>query len=153
MRRLRRFTGSDGGERGATMVMVIGFAAILIVMLAVVVDASAAYLHRQGLDNLADGAALQGADSGAVGAYTEPLEGDHLTPASGKVKEAVHDYLVRSGAFDRFPGLTHEVSVNASRGTVTVVVKAPLELPLRGPGMEAGAVVSSSATAAVVVER
>ena len=32
-----------------------------------VVDASAAYLQRQGLDNLADGAALMAADAGAEG--------------------------------------------------------------------------------------
>ena len=36
-------------------------------VVALVVDSSAAYLQRQGLDTLADGAALRGADLGATG--------------------------------------------------------------------------------------
>ena len=44
--------------------LIIGFAGILLMAIVVVIDASAAYLQRQGLDNLADGAALYGADLG-----------------------------------------------------------------------------------------
>ena len=50
-------------------------------MAAVVTDASAAYLQRQGLDTLADGAALTAADAGASGdeAYGDGLGADlHL---------------------------------------------------------------------------
>ena len=44
-------------EQGQVTLLIIGFASILLMAIVVVVDASAAYLQRQGLDNLADGAA------------------------------------------------------------------------------------------------
>ena len=53
---------SRGREAGQATVMVVGFAVVALLMVAVAVDASAAYLRRQGLDNLADGAALAAAD-------------------------------------------------------------------------------------------
>ena len=49
-------------ERGQTTLLIIGFAIVAIMMVAVVVDASAAYLRRTGLDSLADAAALSAAD-------------------------------------------------------------------------------------------
>ena len=45
-------------ERGTATLMIVGFALVLAMMAAVVTDASAAYLQRQGLDTLADGAAV-----------------------------------------------------------------------------------------------
>ena len=50
------------GERGTASIMIVGFAVVAIMMVGVVVDASAAYLRRSGLDSLADGAALAAAD-------------------------------------------------------------------------------------------
>ena len=47
--------------RGAALLL------FLVLVVALVVDTSAAYLQRQGLDTLADGAALHGADLGATG--------------------------------------------------------------------------------------
>ena len=49
-------------ESGQAAVLLVGFFAVALLLVAVVVDASAAYLRRQGLDNIADGAALAGAD-------------------------------------------------------------------------------------------
>jgi uncharacterized membrane protein len=42
--------------------MIVGLAVVAIMLIGVVVDASAAYLRRSGLDSLADGAALAAAD-------------------------------------------------------------------------------------------
>ena len=56
-----------GAERGQATVLIVGLATVLAMTVALVVDASAAYLQRQGLDTLADGAALRGADLGATG--------------------------------------------------------------------------------------
>ena len=63
-------------ERGSVTVLIVGLAVVLLMMAAVVTDASAAYLQRQGLDTLADGAALTGADAGASGdeAYAGGLD-------------------------------------------------------------------------------
>ena len=54
-------------EHGQATVLIVGFAVLLAMVVALVVDTSAAYLQRQGLDTLADGAALRGADLGATG--------------------------------------------------------------------------------------
>ena len=54
-------------KRGQATILIVGFAVVLAMVVALVVDTSAAYLQRQGLDTLADGAALRGADLGATG--------------------------------------------------------------------------------------
>jgi hypothetical protein len=151
--------GSDGepaagrrrDEIGQTTVLVIGFATVLVLLVAAVVDASAAYLQRQGLDNLADGAALHGADLGVTGVYHQGL-GDRLLQQPGAVRTAVADYLRRARAQQHFPGLTARVSVDPAAGTVTVVLAAPADLPLRIPGRKP-ARISASGTAAVQVQR
>ena len=56
-----------GGQRGSTIPLIVGFTAVLLVAAGAVVDATAAWLQRQSLENVADGAALQAADLGAEG--------------------------------------------------------------------------------------
>ena len=93
-------------ERGQATVMIIGLCGVLAMGVAVVTDASAAYLQRQGLDNLADGAALAGADLGAAGdeVYTGGLGVDRLAITEAEARAAVQDYLVRAGAHTKYPG-------------------------------------------------
>ena len=103
------------GKRGSVTVLIVGLAVVLLMMAAVVTDASAAYLQRQGLDTLADGAALTGADAGASGdeAYADGLDSDlHLD--ADIARAAVLSYLHRVGAYERYPGLTAQVSVDSS---------------------------------------
>ena len=66
-------TGAGRDDRGSITPLVVGFAVVLALGIALVTDATAAYLHRSGLSTLADGAALSGADAGATGrsTYTE----------------------------------------------------------------------------------
>lgn len=137
-------------ERGTATLMIIGFALVLAMMAAVVTDASAAYLQRQGLDTLADGAALTAADAGASGqeAYAGGLSADlHLDAATARA--AVADYLHRTGAFSRFPGLTASVSVDSTTQRVIVVVRAPVHLPLHVPGSPSHASVGATSSAEV----
>lgn len=140
-------------ERGSITPMIIGFAAILLVMVAVVVNASAAYLQRQGLNTLADGAALQGADLGAVNAFTAGIPPERLLQTAPQVHAAVGQHLAALGAHRSYPGLTHEVTVDRTAGVVTVIVRAPLDLPFGVPGIEATPTVSATARAAVTVQR
>src|SRR3954468_10874667 len=95
-------------ESGQTTVLIVGFALVLAMALALVVDASAAYLQRQGLDTVADGAALRGADLGATGreVYAGGVPADRLEITAGAVRAAVQDYLAASGAYGDYPGLT-----------------------------------------------
>lgn len=129
MRRLR-------DERGQVSVLIIGFAFVLAMAVALVVDASAAYLQRQGLDTLADGAALRGADLGATGreVYEGGLPEERLRLTAARVRPAVATYLRDVGAYSKYPGLTFDVRVDPATSTVTVSLHAPLDLPLTVPG-------------------
>ncbi|WP_210648894.1 pilus assembly protein TadG-related protein [Nocardioides sp. SYSU D00065] len=140
------------GDRGQVTLLIIGFASILLTAVVVVVDASAAYLQRQGLDNLADGAALYGADLGSSGVYDEGLDGQRLSQQEAAVRSAVQDYLVRAGAARSYPGIDVGVRVDTVSRSVTVRLEAPLELPLRIPGSPGDPTVAATSTAAVTVQ-
>jgi Putative Flp pilus-assembly TadE/G-like len=148
-----RRRGRPFDERGTATLMIIAFALVLLTMTAVVTDASAAYLQRQGLDTLADGAALTAADAGASGseAYGDGL-GDDLVLDADVARAAVTDYLHRVGAFERYPGLTTRVLVDPTSQRVLVTVRAPVHLPLRVPGSPAQASVGATSSATVGVD-
>ena len=139
------------GQRGQATVMIIGFAVVLAMAVVLVVDASAAYLQRQGLDTVADGAALRGADLGATGreTYLHGVPGDRLALTEAAVRASVRDYLLAIGAYARFPGLSYDVSVDQGSSTVTVSIRAPLDLPLTVPGSPARPSVGAEASAIV----
>jgi uncharacterized membrane protein len=140
-------------ESGQMTVMIVGFAVILMMAMAVVVDASAAYLQRQGLDNLADGAALAGADGGAQGTevYTKGLQGVRAELVERAARAAVSEYFAAAGANQRFPGLTYQVGVTAD--SVVVEVRAPLDLPLTVPGSPARPAIGATGSAVVTLDR
>ena len=120
-------------DAGQATLMIVGFAFVLAMAVAMVVDASAAYLQRQGLDNLADGAALYGADLGSAAIYEQGLGDSRLLQQEAAVKEAVRDYLARADAGSRFPGIDVGVRVDPVGRSVTVRLEAPLDLPLTTP--------------------
>jgi Flp pilus assembly protein TadG len=134
---------------GSITPLIIGFALVVGLLVAVVVDASAAYLRRQGLNSLADAAALAATD-GLQGdrVYTHGLD-DRAEIDAAAARRYVEDYLRDSGAIAHYPGLTWTVSTSAT--TVLVRVAAPLELPLRVPGVDESATVTGDAAAVVVV--
>jgi hypothetical protein len=136
-------------EQGSITPLVIGFALLVAVLVGVVVDASAAYLRRQGLDSVADAAALAATD-GLQGdrVYTHGLD-DLAEIDAVSARRYVDEYLRTSGALDRYPGLAW--SVTASATTVLVRVRAPLVLPLRVPGVAGTSTVTGAAAAVVVV--
>ena len=138
-------------EAGQVTMLILGFAGILVMAIVVVVDASAAYLQRQGLDNLADGAALYGADLGSAGVYEQGLDGQRLLQQEAAVEAAVRDYLSRAQAGAKYPGIDVAVRVDATGRSVTVLLRAPLDLPLRIPGSSSSPRIGASSTAAVTV--
>jgi hypothetical protein len=135
--------------------MIVGFAVVLAMGVALVVDASAAYLQRQGLDTVADGAALRGADLGATGreVYTGGVPSGRLDLTADAVRASVRDYLAASGAYARYPGLSFTVEVDRAAARVVVHLRAPLDLPLTVPGSPGSASVGASGAAVVVAER
>jgi hypothetical protein len=140
-------------ERGSTVPLIVGLAFVLVMAIVVVVDASAAFLQRQGLDTLADGAALRGADLGSVGTYARGIPDDRLDQLETQVDRAVAAYLRDSGAYTRYPGIRHRSDVDEAEGEVTVQLVAPLDLPLTIPGSPARPDVAATGTAAVTVLR
>lgn len=136
-------------EQGSITPLIVGFVLLVAVLVAVVVDASAAYLRRQGLNSLADAAALAATD-GLQGeqVYTGGLgEQAVIDPASAS--RHVGDYLRSTGALSEYPGLSWQV--RTERTTVTVVVSTPLDLPLRVPGVAMGTTVRGAASSVVIV--
>jgi hypothetical protein len=136
-------------ESGSITPLVVGLAVLVALLVATVVDASAAYLQRQGLDAVADAAALAATD-GIEGnqVYLHGL-GARAEIDPGSARAYVADYLRASGARQRFPGL--EYAVEASGQTVVVHVAAPLRLPLHVPGVGRSAVVRGTAASVVAV--
>jgi len=134
-------------DQGQTSVLLVGFFVVVVLLVVVVVDASAAYLRRQRLDSLADGAALAAVDGIRTDrVYLQGLgEQAVLDPAA--VRSYVGDYLTRSAA-GRYAGLRWDVRMTAD--SVEVQVSAPLELPIAPPGWS-GATVTGQAAAYVTV--
>lgn len=136
-------------ERGQTSVVIVGFFLVALLMVVVVVDASAAYLRRQQLDAVADGAALAAADALAGEQVYVGGLGERAAIDRGAAREHVADYLARVAAFRTYPGLTYRVRTSAD--SVRVQVSTPLELPFTPPGWLGGTTVSGRAAAYVHV--
>lgn len=154
MRRPERSVTRHRDERGQATVLIIGLAAVLAMTIALVVDATAAYLQRQGLNTLADGAALQGADLGATGkdVYEGGVPAERLELTAAEVREAVGAYLRGTGAFARYPGLSYRVRVDPATQSVEVSLSAPLDLPLTVPGSPERATIGATGSAVVGVD-
>jgi hypothetical protein len=142
----------DRDERGQSSLLIVGFAVVLAMLVAVVVDTSAAYLQRQGLDTLADGAALRGADLGATGedVYQDGVPAETLALTPARARAAGGAYLHDAGAYARYPGLSYTVRVEDDR--VLVHLSAPLDLPLNVPGSPGHATVGAEGSAIVRVD-
>jgi Putative Flp pilus-assembly TadE/G-like len=136
-------------ERGTASVMIIGLAVVAVLLVGVVVDASAAYLRRSGLDSLADGAALAAADGVQGRQVYEGGLGERARIDPEVARAYVDQYLRDTGAARRFPGLRYEVRAGVDR--VVVRVSAPLDLPITPPGWERRPVVAGTAASFVAV--
>jgi hypothetical protein len=127
-------------DRGQTAVLIIGFTLVVALMVVVVVDATAAYLRRQALNTLADGAALAAGEQ----VYLAGLD-EHVAVDPEAARVLVASYLASVDAYRRYPGLRHSVETDADR--VVVRMAAPLDLPLPYPGMGDTAHIRSTAAA------
>lgn len=150
-----RRPGEPRDEQGQTTLLIVGFALVLAMAIATVVDVSAAYLQRQGLDTVADGAALRAADQGATGeeVYGGGVPPGRLALSAERIRGSVHDYLTVSGSYAKYPGLSFDLDIDAASSTVTVRLRAPLDLPLTVPGSPGVAQIGATGSAVVVAQR
>ncbi len=136
-------------ERGQTSLLVIGFFLVVLLVVVVVVDASAAYLRRQRLDALADGAAVAAADALAADRIYQGALGEEAPLDAAAARAEAVTYLRRMAAFRAHPGLS--VRVRTVGTSVEVQVSAPLTLPFTPPGWDTSTRVRATAAAVVRV--
>ena len=136
-------------ELGQTSLLLVGFFLVAALLVVVVVDASAAYLRRQQLDAVADGAALAAAEAiQSEQVYELGLaERAHIDPLAARRHVAA--YLHQTGARREYPGLSYQVGATA--GSVEVRVSTPLELPFAPPGWAERTLVTGTAASLVQV--
>ncbi len=129
------------GDDGQLLILITFFGVVLVLFVAVIVDASAAFLARRSLSSQADGAALAAAQNLDLDALYNGPGGDTLPLADAG--DAVRDYV---GA--NFPG-TEVLDVHLTDGgtAVTLTLRRHLRLPLSPPGYGGGVDVTASATA------
>jgi uncharacterized membrane protein len=145
----RRFrTSVTARDDGSVLVLLLGFAVVAVLLVAVVTDASALYLTRRSLAGAADGAALaavQQLDREAF--YTGPDSAALPLDAQSAV-DTVRLYASRSGLDARFDSFT-VTEVRTDSQSVTVTFQAKRRLPFLGVllGATEGVEISATATA------
>lgn len=128
--------GDRRGDRGSVTVTTVGFLVVALLMLAVVVNATRAYLQHQELAHLADGAAIAAAD----GLDLEQFYSDRTVRLDPRQATALMgDYL--AGADARIVG----VSVTAD--TVSVALERTVDLTFVPDGWLETTTVSAEASA------
>lgn len=127
---------SERAERGSVTVMSIGFLILLGTLTVVVVNASAAFLQRQELTNLADGAALAAADGLDAAAFYERRE---VVLSVADVEALVSDYVAGSEA--------EVTALDVTGDRVRVELSRRMDLPLVPPGWVSDTVVVADADA------
>lgn len=110
MRRLR-------GDDGTVLVLVLGLTAVLVLMVGVVVNVSAAVLARRAVASAADGAAVAAAQALDVDAvYAEGLRGERLPLSGADAQRRVAAYGRQAASAQ--PGLRLTVTVEGSTARV-----------------------------------
>ncbi len=137
--------GNSRADDGSITPLIIGFTLVLVMLVGVVTNASAAFLKRQQLNALADGAALA-ATEGIEGeqVYTHGLSG-HARIDTRAATRAVLAHLNAAGV----RGLRHEIT--AREDAVTVHLRAPIDLPFHLGELGTRVWISGTATGVVAV--
>jgi Flp pilus assembly protein TadG len=130
-------------ERGQLTVLVVGFAIVVLLLLAVVTDVSKAFLVRRDLAQLADGAAL----AGTRGVASSVIEGsasgeERIELDEARASQEVSEYLESTGT--DYSDLTWTVAVQSDE--VTVRLEAVIGLPFTVPGTTGTVTVTADAS-------
>lgn len=134
---------SEHREDGTVLVLIIGFAFVLIVMVGVVVNVSAVVLAKRGVASAADGAAVSAAQSLDVEAlYRDGLR-DQVPLSLAEARGRVATYNTQAEA--QQPGLALVVRLDGR--TAVVTASRTVRLPFPVPGSTGSVVVESVARA------
>lgn len=135
-------------ERGQMTVLIIGFTAVLLMMIVVVTDISKVFLVRRDLDATADGAVLAAAN-GLAAIYARPGDGQNAEIDPDEARRLTAEYLDAVGADATFPGLDWSAEVDGA--TVIVHLSSGVDLPFKPPGWQSTADIASDAAAVVPI--
>jgi uncharacterized membrane protein len=131
-------------------VLIIGFTAIVLMLIVVVTDISKVFLVRRNLDATADGAVLAAANGlAAIYAQAGTSTGENAQIDPEEARRLTAEYLDSVDASNRFGGLDWSASVDGT--TVTVELSSSVDLPFEPPGWQGSAEVASSAAAVVPI--
>lgn len=120
MKRLRR------GDDGTVLVLVLGFTMVLVLMVGVVVNVSAAVLARRAVASAADGAAVAAAQAlDTEQLYANGLAGERLPLSPAGAQQRVAAYGAQVAATQ--PGL--RLTVTVAGGTASVLAVREVRLP------------------------
>ena len=139
MRRRRPREGDDG----TVLVLVIGFAFLLVVMVGVVVNVSAVVLAKRGVASSADGAAVTAAQSLDLDQLYRDGLGGQLPLSLAEARSRVATYNTQAAVEQ--PGLSLVVRVEGRTAVVTAA--RTLRLPFPVPGSAGSVRVESVARA------
>ena len=117
-------------DRGSVLLLVLGFAGLLIVLVAVVADVSAVILAKRNVASAADGAAVSAAQALDLDALRSQGLGEQipLSTDDARARVAAYEAQVRP----QQPGLTLAVRVEGR--TAVVTGRRTVRLPFRLPG-------------------
>ncbi|MCC9196023.1 pilus assembly protein TadG-related protein [Arthrobacter sp. zg-Y820] len=120
-----------GGEDGQVTILIIGYLLVSLLVVTVVMGASALYLGHKKLLSTADGAALAAADTFSLGPAAGSAGGPAAVLAPAAVQAEVNRYLAATNAGDRLPGLTVAGETGTADGrTARVVLTGVVHPPL-----------------------
>ncbi|HKA68606.1 MAG TPA: pilus assembly protein TadG-related protein [Actinomycetes bacterium] len=117
-------------DSGQITLLVIGFTLILAVLITVVMTASRVFLYQRALSTATDGAAIFAANQLDEAAFYAGGAGEHLPIEAEGARQAVADYVTRTGLAERFDGFGYLVGTDGR--VVTVTFTARVALPLVG---------------------
>lgn len=120
-------------ESGQITLMAIGFAVVLALAVAVVANASNAFLQRRSLASWTDGAVTVAAQHVAHDRLYSGAPVTTLPLSEAAARDAVLDYVARHGLTARFDGFgVDHVTVESAASRVTVELGASVPLMLAG---------------------
>ena len=135
-------------DDGQMTVLIIGFTAIILLMIVVVTDISKVFLVRRDLDATADGAVLAAAN-GLAAIYAQPAADGNAELDPDEARRLTAAYLDDVAANNRFDGLDWSADVDGT--TVTVRLTSTVDLPFEPPGWQGSADIASESSAVVPV--
>ena len=120
-------------DEGSVLLLVIGFAGILLVLVAVVADVSAVVLAKRSVASAADGAAVSAAQALDLDAVYDQGLGEQLPLSTGDARARVAAYEAQ--ARGQQPGLRLVLRLEERTAVVTGsrTVRLPFRLPGTGP--------------------